>query len=143
MNSDIFQKLITQKDSVELSEDISKVLEEIESNPNLSQNQIISKYIKIPYLDPILSLVEEKGIESLGQLLKQIQDIEIAKVTLSFYPTKDQAEKMLDILKNNLNDTFFLEVEVDPSIIGGAIVYFKGIYKDYSVKKMLETKSLN
>jgi len=60
------------------------------------------------------------------------------KMTLAYRPEKRILLQIQEWLKRELRNPPKLKIKVDPKIIGGAVIEFKGRYKDFSMRKMLE-----
>lgn len=52
-----------------------------------------------------------------------------------FLPEPPQIKEVGDWLRKNLNNPkLIFDIKVDPSLIGGCAVVYKGVYRDYSLK---------
>lgn len=79
-----------------------------------------------------------KTKEILKDLKEKLQNLKVLKLTLAFDPTEKIIKEISEWIKKNLGDGIVMEIEKDRTIIGGAIVVFQGIYKDYTLAKTLE-----
>jgi len=104
---------------------------------------------KLPYetAQAILAIAQEAEVdfgkqteaeEFLQKLEEALNKIPILTLNLA----KDPSEKLLDTIrdwwKTNVKTPLLLTIKTDPSLIGGAQLFFNGKYKDYSVRKQLE-----
>lgn len=64
-------------------------------------------------------------------------------LTLAFLPSKSLVKKLALWFKKNFGSKVVLDIQVDPKILGGAILSFNGYYRDFSLKKKLERKLKN
>ena len=62
----------------------------------------------------------------------------VLKIHLAFLPTPSFIKELSDWLKRNLKRKVLLDVEVNPAIVGGAILEYKGKYLDLSLRRELE-----
>jgi hypothetical protein len=69
-------------------------------------------------------------------LRKSLLDIPLFTLHLSFYPDTRFLDQI--VTKIQKNELCFVEVLINQSIIAGAICDFKGVYKDYSVRRSVE-----
>lgn len=77
------------------------------------------------------ALVLKKIRENLGQ-------IKTVELTLSMDPSQKLIDKITDLLSSSLTQKAAIDIKIDPSIIGGAIVIFNGKYYDGSLKTKLK-----
>ncbi len=61
------------------------------------------------------------------------------ELTLSIAPTKDFIKQITRTIARQSNKLVLIALKVDQSIIAGAQIGFQGRYKDYSLRKQLET----
>ena len=76
-----------------------------------------------------------KSYSDLKQLRKQLFEVPIFSAQISFIPTKQFSTKLISLLQTNISDPFFLEIIVNPGIMGGCVIEFKGMYNDRSLKR--------
>jgi hypothetical protein len=74
----------------------------------------------------------------LESLLASLADLEPLSLTLAFEPTDGNIEKFYEWASVNVSPKIFLDIEHDPSILGGAVVSFRGKYHDFSLRAELE-----
>lgn len=104
-------------------------------------NEIISdkSYLK-PYLDS--SALHNGSIESVSKALKElrerVENLCKIQLTTSFVPNAVFIETLKDWVRNNLKKDTLIDMNYDPEVLGGAIVVYNGVYKDYSLSKSLD-----
>lgn len=81
----------------------------------------------------------ERVEEVLTKMRNQIKGAEDIKVTLFFLPSADFIKKLYLWFKSNFGGNFLLDVSTDKSILGGAIVAYKGKYIDLSLVTKVES----
>lgn len=73
-------------------------------------------------------------------LKKEIMALKIVSFTLSFDPSEDTILRLSRWAREVLKDSVLIEIKVDKFLLGGVIVVYEGVYKDYSVRRILESK---
>jgi F0F1-type ATP synthase delta subunit len=74
-------------------------------------------------------------LETLRDLIKKLK---VIKLVLAFDPAEKTIERIHGFVKENVGIGYILDIEVSPSVLGGATVIFDGKYNDYSLKKKIE-----
>jgi len=69
---------------------------------------------------------------------QKLHDLPVISLTLSFVPDEKIIEKLSGWIKVNVTKETILDIEVDPQILGGAVVAFNGKYLDESLRKKME-----
>ncbi len=76
-----------------------------------------------------------KTYTDLKALRKQVFEVPLLMMQISFIPTKNFLKKLVASLQSDLNEPFLLDLVVNPGIIGGCVIEFKGMYSDHSLKR--------
>ena len=88
-----------------------------------------SKFTKENFYNNFLEL--EKKISLLIPLI----------IYLSFEPAKEQIELIGLWIKKNLTQKLLFEIKIDPGLIGGVALVYKGVYKDYSLRSKIQEQN--
>lgn len=117
----------------------------------------IDQFLKSQNLDPLASQ-EAKILSQLGDdfyktfspknlttQFKMMEDalssIQEVIVHLPFEMPEEEVERLGEWFKKNLGEESLFNLNLDPSLIGGAALSYKGVYRDYSLKqKIAENK---
>lgn len=83
-----------------------------------------------------ISLDKKVFLEGLRDVLGRLEEV---GVTLSFEPSRDTIERLANFVKKQIGESAVLNIGCDPSIIGGAVIIYKGKYKDFSFRRIFET----
>ncbi len=83
---------------------------------------------------------KEEIIKKIKERLAQIKFVEI---TIAIDPSQEFIEKMVSMIKENINQNVALDIKIDRSILGGARVIFEGKYHDGSLKNKLDKILVN
>lgn len=73
-------------------------------------------------------------------LKEYIENLPVATVYIAFTPHKETVETLSEWFFVSLKRHVLLDLHVDKSIIGGAVVSFKGLYKDFSLRKSIQAQ---
>lgn len=69
---------------------------------------------------------------------ENLADLPVLSMTLAFTPSRDFLTDIIKGLREQYENNLILDILVDENIIGGAVVTYKGQYRDYSLRKRLE-----
>lgn len=76
--------------------------------------------------------------ETLSALKKKIMGFLVLKVTLSFEPSSDFYSYLSSFFTESLNHKVVLDCVLNPAMGGGITIETKGLYKDYSLSKVID-----
>ena len=74
-------------------------------------------------------------LETLKDLIKKFK---VIKLVISFDPTPKTIDNIHGFICENIGIGYILDIEIDESILGGAVVIFNGKYNDFSLRKSLD-----
>ena len=75
----------------------------------------------------------------LNSVLVKIQDQKTLKITLAIKPSEKLVDTITNWAQKNLSEEIIFDIEVDPRIIGGAIIISnKGEFADFSLLKKID-----
>ncbi len=82
-------------------------------------------------------LVKElvKDFSDLKNLRKQVFEVPVFSLQIAFIPTKQFILKIINSIQESNHDPLLVDIIVNPGIIGGVVIEFKGMYADKSLKK--------
>lgn len=72
------------------------------------------------------------------ELRKWLMGLPVCDLTIAFEPTKEVLRDLGRWVRKNLNKEAVLRVAVDPGVIAGAEIAFKGRYKDLTVRAKID-----
>ena len=73
----------------------------------------------------------------LTQIRSGISSLPIITLTIAFAPKDHTITRISQWLATQLARPVVLDISVDPAIIGGVVILYEGMYKDYSLHKRL------
>lgn len=74
-------------------------------------------------------------LETLKNLIKKFK---VIKLILAYDLTRKTIENIHEAVSENIGIGYVLDIEIDESVLGGAVVMFNGKYKDFTLRKSLE-----
>ena len=139
--------IYTKEDLNLFIQDAEKISGLVFKNPKLPLREKIEKSkekISNKFYDFFLELSQdnhsdkERILKELKKTKKELLKLPVLKIQLAFSPTPSFIKEISDWLKRNLKKKVLLDVEVNPVIVGGAILEYRGKYLDLSLKKEIE-----
>jgi F0F1-type ATP synthase delta subunit len=145
--NDIFTKVRTTADAEQLMSQLDLMLTNLYKVDKEQFEKTINHNLNYDIADSLKNTLHSAGISPtnhedmklfLTGLKAELQSCEIITLTIAFEPSAELVTTISDWVHNNLGSKVLLEVNVDPYIIGGAIIIFNGKYLNISVKKKLD-----
>lgn len=88
-----------------------------------------------------ISITDEQAFQSFIETVKQtVSEFPEVTITLAFAPTQEVITVISGWFSVHAKKAMILDIAVDKSLIGGVIIGFNGMYKDFSLKKKLQDK---
>lgn len=142
----LFDLIITRSEANEVIrqlEALAESLYEIKNSVEENMDKILTQEVK----EALRRVCRENGVDFknvlafqkfLENLKEALASLPAAKLTFAFEPKAGTVKKIAVWLENNLKEKVLIETEVNPAIVGGLLIEFKGNYKDYSLRNKLE-----
>lgn len=139
MYSDILEKVRTQKEAQELREEVELLMASLYRVGEEDFNKTLDMKIKAWFADGLRKAFEKGGNKEsyLKGLKKELEELEVVKLTLGFEPSIEVIENIHSWVWKNAGKTVVLDLSYNPAILGGAIIAYKGKYEDYSLRSKL------
>ena len=97
----------------------------------LKYSPLLNSYIK--------SGVGKEGFEgSLNSLEEYLKNLKEINITLAFEPSEKITDKIYAWVAKNVGQEVIINLAIEPKILGGVILSYKGLYFDYSLSKKLD-----
>ncbi len=144
---DLITSIKTTKEKDDLSSEIEDLLVSIFKASGQSFDDIL-KTIRIDTAEKINDAFRKSGLDSKNKeqirnflltLIHLLTKFKIIRVTLAIEPTQQTIGNIHNWISANLGQEYILDIETDPEVLGGAIIVFKGEYRDFTIKKNIET----
>ncbi len=104
---------------------------------------VLSNKVRSSVSEAISTELEKEKIDHhdyFDGLTKELKKLKVLRLTISFEPRGSSVSKIFDWVNSNVGKGIILEIEVESSILGGAIVVWKGEYRDYSLRSLLQSQ---
>lgn len=87
---------------------------------------------------PLDEALRERIAKTLAEIKKKAEGLQAITLTLAFEAQQSTIDRISSFARQTLGENIIIEINVEPGIIGGAIIVFNGLYRDYSLKTKLE-----
>lgn len=123
---------------------------EIKRRLLILKNFIYQKYFKSEFKKEDFETTDVRWLENLGEeffknftetnvtitlseLEKELKNLNVLTIYVPFEMPEAEAHNLGTWLKQNISQNLIFELRINPDLIGGAAISFKGVYKDYSL----------
>lgn len=143
--SQISQEIITQEDLLSFLDDINTTKKAIFQDPSKPLLQKIQNKTSRGFQEILKQLLatplfrgKRKQIEFLDELRNYLLSLPKIKLTLAFQPNKEFLKQISEWLQKEVGQKIVLNIFVNPHIVGGAIIEYKGKYLNFSLIKEIQ-----
>lgn len=99
------------------------------------------KWLKSLPPDFYQKFTKDNVYEIFSALEKLSADLKVLTIYLTFEPDELTLNQLGTTARNNFNfPVLLLDIKIDPNLIAGAALSWKGVYRDYSLRAKLEGK---
>ncbi len=144
MNTSAFlQRIKTREDAEKLKSEIDVLLDLSYEEKGESFGSSLKSRVRFWVAEILTEELSTPGVnmqEELKILKGEIESLDILTLILSFEPSQSALETLSLFVKKNLGEKIILDVLYDSSILGGAKIIYKGIYRDFSLKKIFDAE---
>ncbi|MCL4387177.1 F0F1 ATP synthase subunit delta [Patescibacteria group bacterium] len=141
MDEEIFANIKT-KDSGELFEhELELLLKSLYEGKEDDFNSVLQTKVRAFISNFIREKYSQGNLEIedyLKDLLKKTQELPKLKLILAFEPSEEAIDRFYSLAAAACGKHILLDISFDPSLIGGAVIIYKGEYRDFSFKKIFE-----
>jgi len=143
----IFENLIkTKADAQTLESEINVILTSLKDDQMLKNT--LERSVRFSTAEIIKNKLSElndknKMEEFLYKFKENLQKLKTLKLILAFEPTEEIIKNIHAWITENLGTGIIIEIELDSAIIGGAIIIYRGLYKDFSLRRLIDEKFKN
>lgn len=143
---DLITSLKTTRDVDNLSSEIDMLISALFRSEKVSLEKALTstsedsaKKITEAFLKNNLDMTDKDQVSDFLDTLKSlIKKFKVIKLILAFDPTRQTIENIAEFVSENIGIGYILDVEIDESVLGGAVVMFNGKYNDFTLKKNIE-----
>lgn len=115
---------------------------------NINPDEVMAR--EVPYeLSALLRrMIEENKLNPhdktqlntfITQLKEAIVALPLIEITLAIVPTEEVVMAIHEWFLRTYQKAVVLNIAIDPALLAGSVIRFNGAYRDYSLKKQLET----
>lgn len=90
--------------------------------------------------DFLIQFKKEDFNEIFKLLESRVDSLSPLTMYLAFEPKKEQLDEIGEYIRKNFSKDILADIKIDPSLIGGCALIWKGVYKDYSLKSRIQSK---
>ncbi len=145
--SDILGDIKTVGELEDFVLEIDIILGNLYKRSDKTTDEIFDKKVRKSTAIRIKKLIEKNGINTsdypaaeklLFGLKDYLKKCKVLKMSLAIEPTEEIVDHIFNWVLENIGDGIVLDIDKDESILGGAIISFGGLYKDFSLRRNLE-----
>lgn len=141
MNDQIFSKIKT-KESLDLfKEEIELLLKSLYKSERQNFNSVLSNKVRAFVVEFIRNKTASGDFNLEGylrELIDRAQELPTITLFLAFEPSENTLDHFYSFISSACRQPVLLEVNYDPTIIGGVVIIYKGEYRDFSFRKIFE-----
>lgn len=78
-----------------------------------------------------------KDAQILGKVKEELKGFKVLRLTLAFSPSDQFVSKLHKYSQEYVFQSVLLDIVVDPRIVGGLIMEFEGVHKDYTLDTLI------
>lgn len=142
--SKLLEKVVTTEDRDLMLSEIELLQKSLFKGEDRSYEHILKTEVRAWAAQIIES--ESKAMEIrpyLEGLEKSLNKIEEIKLGLAFEPSESSLERIHDKIIKLVGKSILIDLTVNRAIVGGAVIIFRGKYRDFSMKKLFELEMLD
>ena len=131
----------TKAQANDFSARLSQISEKL-YNTNFNLEKMLTDQLGIKKKDAFMSLLRQNKIDVkansvlktfFSSITEDIATLPVLSLTLAFEPKEKTLQKLSEWFVLNLNRQTVFDISVDPELIGGASISFKGKHMDFSI----------
>jgi F0F1-type ATP synthase delta subunit len=148
--ADCIEILKTKDEAQQCKTELNNLIEGLFSNKSFAE--LVSEYVSYQKKDLLFALLEKYHIDTknlsqtqafLQELQSAIDALPVATLTLAFSPKQGLITTLSGWFAVHAKKIVLLDIMVNKRLLGGVIISYNGIYKDYSLKRSFEEKYKN
>jgi F0F1-type ATP synthase delta subunit len=139
----IISKVRTTEERDKILAEVSILLNSFYQDKGLGFSMTLKSQVRNWISQVILDEIPEdkEGIEKyLNDLKTKLDSLQTLTITVAFEPTSSSLDKFVGFVRENVSEDIILQIESDPSILGGAIITKGGQYRDFSLRRLFDSE---
>ncbi len=81
---------------------------------------------------------KETFYQSMGKIEAMVNKIKPLTIYLAFDPSSDQVKQIGSKVREIYTQKLVIDIKLDPQLIGGSAFISNGVYKDYSIRNVIQ-----
>lgn len=141
MYSEILSKIRTKEEGEKLLQEVEILIASLYEEEGRGFESALRTRVRQWVSDKLLLGFEKEGGDRqryLKELKERLENLKTLGLTLAFEPTEASLDKFSSFIKKNLGEDVVLDISLDKSILGGAIIVWKGRWRDFSLRRLFE-----
>ena len=110
------------------------------SAPTGDEDEIVEEREWLESIDKenLAQITKDNVYQVFANLEARIKQIKLLTIYIAFDLPKEEITRLGKKLRVDYGGDFIFDVKFDPNIIGGSALVWGGVYKDYSVRSLIE-----
>ncbi len=141
--SSLIDRILTYHDAREAADKLGAVISKSWQNNQTFEGLLKDYFDKetlLGILDSLKESVSQKTdrLAALKELKENLESLPNIRLTVAISPTLSMVENLSRLVREEVNPAATLEFDIDPKIIGGAVIINNGKVFDLSLKKKVD-----
>jgi F0F1-type ATP synthase delta subunit len=145
---ELFAEIHTVTESFDLMHQLDALSQSL-FNTKMTLEQKLDLYLEFSIKNNLLMLMEKSGIDMndanaiekfIAELKKRVKEIPVFEFEIAYEPNSNTIKHVAEWIYFNLQQNVLLDVKINPDLIAGAIIGFRGKMGDFSLKKKIEER---
>jgi len=140
--ADIYLRIKTQEDADKLIEEVDLLVSSSYEGKGQGLTVTLNSKIRAWIADSLKNDPDflRDPISYLEKLKKDVAGFEKIEMAISYQPTYENIERLSQTVKRLIGVNTLIKLIYDPTLLGGAVVIYKGNYRDYTLKKIFDNE---
>jgi len=143
LKPEILDIIKTRQDRDLLVSELDILLSSVYQKKESEFKKYLQVYLRSQSARAILASLDAEGIDTasfvalkthLEKLQEEIAELPVLKLTVAIEPTIELTREICQSARKRIDSRLLLDLEVDQTIIGGAVMSFQGLFRDFSLK---------
>lgn len=139
----LLQSVKTKRDATKLLEEVDIISKSLYKAGGEAVESVLKNEVRVATAEAIRESFTQKDLNKknyLDQIIKLIQKMPNVSLILAFEPSEGAIERFYSKISESVGQQVLLDIVYEPQIIGGAVIIYKGKYRDFSFKKVFEAE---
>lgn len=138
----LIDKILTRRNAVEVANKLGTITSRSFENKQ-TLDGLLKEYFDEETYEAILETINhnQSSAEDLGNSLNDlkstVENLPNLRLSVAIRPTVRMVENFCRVVRKEINPSMTLEFDIDPKIIGGAVIVSNGKIFDYSLKRKI------